>query len=117
MNSVATFTLTMLLAVGAASAAAAQQPASADTVHRTAPAYRRIVPDSLLGQVRVSEDSARGLALARVPNGTLQTLTLMRDHGKLVWSFVIKPQQKAGTAKVYVDAMDGTVSTTEQKAS
>jgi len=126
MNKIATFTLTALVAVGAASAAAAQQPTPMDTARKAAPAYQqssqsqsyqRTVPESLFAQVRISEDSARGLALAKVPNGAIQTLVLHRARGKLLWSFTIKNPRKSGNTEVTVNAMDGTIVSTEQKAS
>jgi uncharacterized membrane protein YkoI len=89
-------------------AAAAQQPA-ADTGLTAAPAYAREVPDSLRAQAKVSEDSARGLALARAPGGTVQALELEREHGKLIWSFDIKIAGKPGITEVNVNALDGSI--------
>ena len=117
MKSITTFALTALFALGAAGAAAAQQPATADTTQKQTPAYQRTVPDSLLSQVKVSEDSARGLAFTKVPGGTVQALLLHRERGKLIWSFTIKPAGKPGTVQVNVSALDGRIMKVEPRSS
>ena len=116
MKSVAQFALAVVLLAGVAGTVAAQQPYPTDTTHRQA-AVRRTVPDSLLSQVKVSEDSARALALARVPNGTLQAILLERRRGKLVWSFAIRDPAKSANTDVYVNALDGSIMNPTQKSS
>jgi len=59
--------------------AAQQSPAAA--------AYKRDVPARLLAQTKISEDSARTVALARVPGATVTALELEREGGRLIWSF------------------------------
>jgi uncharacterized membrane protein YkoI len=115
MNRIAPLTLAGLLLVGATGIAAAQ--VQRDTVKRAAPAYRRTVPDSLLKLAKVTEDSARGLALGRIPSGTLQAIMLQRLRGKLVWSFVIRDPAKAANTEVYIDAENGSYFDPTQKAS
>jgi uncharacterized membrane protein YkoI len=100
-------TATALLTVGGASPAIAQQPAATDAAHRAT--YTREVPDSLLAQAKVGEDSARALALHRVPGGAVRALELEREGGKLIWSFDIKVEGKPGITEVNVDALDGTI--------
>jgi len=117
MKTITTLTFTALLVLGAAGAAAAQQPASTDQIQKQVPAYQRTIPDSLLAQVKVSEDSARGLAFTRVPGGTVQALLLHRERGKLIWSFTIKPADKPGTVQVNVSALDGRIMKVEPNAS
>jgi uncharacterized membrane protein YkoI len=117
MKTITTLTLSALFALGAAGAAAAQQPATTDTIQKQVPAYQRTIPDSLLAQAKVSEDSARGLAFTRVPGGTVQALLLHRERGKLIWSFTIRPAGKPGTVEVNVSALDGRIMKVEQKAS
>jgi uncharacterized membrane protein YkoI len=90
-----------------AGVAAAQQPMAQDTAHQAA--YTREVPDSLLLLTKINEDSARAVALKRVPGGTVQALELEHEHGKLIWSFDVKVKGKAGITEVNVDAMDGTI--------
>ena len=103
----------MLFAGGAL---AAQQPTAADTGHKAAQTYKREVPDSLRSQAKVSEDSARVLALARAPGGAVQALELEREHGKLIWSFDIKIAGKPGITEVNVNALDGSIVGIEHEA-
>jgi uncharacterized membrane protein YkoI len=117
MNTISTFTLTTLLVLGGAGAAAAQQPSSMDSTQKQVPAYQRTVPDSLLAQVKVSEDSARGLAFTRVPGGSVQGLVLHRERGRLIWTFAIKPAGKPGMVEVNVSALDGRILKVEQRSS
>ena len=114
MKSVAQFALTAVLLVGVAGTAAAQQSYPSDTTKKQT-SVRRTVPDSLLSQVKVSEDSARVLALGRVPNGTLQAIVLERRRGALVWSFAIRDPAKSRNTEVYVNAMDGSILNPTQK--
>jgi len=71
--------LVAVLSIVTAGGLTAQQPA--------ARAYKRDVPAELLSQAKISEDSARIVALARVPGGTVKALELEREHGLLIWSF------------------------------
>jgi uncharacterized membrane protein YkoI len=86
-----------------------QQPA--------APAYKRDVPDSLVSKTKITEDSARAIALRRVPGGTIQELELEREDGKLVYSFDIKVAGKAGITEVQVDAVTGKIVAVEHESS
>jgi len=63
----------------------------------------------LKAQAKVGEDSARAVALAQVPNGTIQSGELEREHGKLIYSFDIKVQGRSGIEEVNVDALTGAV--------
>ena len=82
-------------------AALVQQPA--------APAYKREVPDSLMAKVKVTEDSARAIALRRVPGGTVQALELEREGGRLIYSWDIKVAGKPGITEVHVSALTGRI--------
>jgi uncharacterized membrane protein YkoI len=73
-----------------------------------APAPTRNVPDSLAAKAKVSEDSARAIALKRVP-GTLQSTTLERERGRLMYDFKIQRNGRKGTTEVEVNAMTGKV--------
>lgn len=117
MNTVAIVALSAV--VLGAGVSAAQSPTSMDSSKKTMqmPAYRRTVPDSLVAQAKVTEDSARTLAMSKVPNGAIQTLTLERRRGKLVWSFAIRDPAKSGSTQVFVDALDGSVTSGNQKSS
>ena len=80
---------------------AAQQPA--------APAYKREVPAELLAQTKISEDSARTIALKRIPGGAVKALELEREHGLLIWSFDLAVAGKPGIEEVEVDALTGKI--------
>jgi len=116
MRSLAPLALAAVLMAGFAGVAAAQQTPPADTM-KSQGTYKRTVPDSLLSQVKVSEDSARALALAKVPNGMVQALVLERQRGKLVWAFAIRDPAKSANAEVVVNAMDGSIVKPTQKSS
>jgi uncharacterized membrane protein YkoI len=116
MKSVAQFALAGLLLAGVAGAAGAQQSYPSDSTKKQASVHR-MVPDSLLSQVKVSEDSARALAIARVPNGTVQAIVLERRRGTLVWSFAIRDPAKPRSTEVYVNALDGSIMNPTQKSS
>lgn len=98
MRIVAIMSLTTLFVLDLTTGAAAQQPT-----------YKREVPAALAAQAKISEDSARGLALGQAPNGVVQGLELEREHGKLIWSFDIKVQGQPGITEVNVSAIDGSI--------
>lgn len=58
---------------------------------------------------RLSANSARKIALARVPNGRIKSEELEREHGRQIWSFDIVVAGKAGIDEVNVDAHTGAV--------
>jgi len=64
---------------------------------------------------KVSEDSARAIALAQVPNGKVESKELEKEHGKLVYSFDVKVPGKSGVEEVQVDAMTGKVVNTHHE--
>ena len=68
----------------------------------------RTVPDSLVSKAKISEDSARAIALKRVP-GTVQNTELERARGRLLYEFKIKRAGRKGTTEVEVNAMTGRV--------
>jgi len=71
-------------------------------------AQDRNVPDSLVAKAKISEDSARAIALKRVP-GTLQGTELERERGRLMWDFKIQRNGRKGTTEVEVNAMTGRI--------
>jgi uncharacterized membrane protein YkoI len=98
--------VTAALAVGGARPAAAQQAAGQ-------PSYERAVPAALLAQVKIGEDSARVLALKAVP-GTVESVELLREGGKLMWVWDVKVNGKRGITEVSVDALTGKVVSHEE---
>jgi uncharacterized membrane protein YkoI len=91
---------------------AAQQPAA----QQPAAAYKRKVPPALLAQAKITEDSARAVALARVPHATVKEVELEQEHGSLVWSFDLVVAGKAGIEEVNVDALTGKIVSVEHEA-
>jgi uncharacterized membrane protein YkoI len=69
---------------------------------------QRNVPDSLVSKAKISEDSARAVALKRVP-GTVERVELARARGRLLYEFWIKRDGRKGTTEVEVNAATGRV--------
>lgn len=92
-------TLTLVAAVSFAAGSLAAQEAPAPT---------RNVPDSLVAKAKITEDSARAVALKRVP-GSVQGTELEREHGRLLYEFKIQRTGRKGTTEVEVNAMTGKV--------
>jgi uncharacterized membrane protein YkoI len=93
--------LVAVLSLATVGGLAAQQPAG--------PAYKRDVPAELLSQTKISEDSARTIALKRVPGSAVKELELEREHGLLIWSFDLTVAGKPGVEEVEVDALTGKI--------
>jgi len=91
---------------GLAGAAGAQGPPR--PAARSTP-YKREVPRRLLAQTRISEDSARAVAMARIPGAEVQALELENEHGHLIWSWELRLEGKTGIEEVNVDALDGSI--------
>ncbi|MEA2602949.1 MAG: hypothetical protein QOF89_3941 [Acidobacteriota bacterium] len=67
------------------------------------------IPADLAKQAKISLETARATALAKVPNGTVKSEELEKEHGKLIYSFDIQVPGKSGIEEVNVDAIDGKV--------
>jgi len=67
------------------------------------------IPADLAKQAKISLETARATALAKVPNGTVKSEELEKEHGKLIYSFDIQVLGKPGIEEVNVDAIDGKV--------
>ena len=102
MKTMTVLTLIAGLTLGRAGMAAAQQSGVARN-------YERQVPAALLAQAKVSEDSARVLALGTVSGGTVEAVELIREHGQLSWVWDVKVPGKRGITEVSVNAVDGKV--------
>jgi uncharacterized membrane protein YkoI len=100
-------TALVLASVAPAARLAAQQPAAA---------YQRKVPATRLAQAKITEDSARALALAKVPHATIKEVELEQEHGALVWSFDLVVAGKPGIEEVNVDALTGKIVSVEHEA-
>jgi uncharacterized membrane protein YkoI len=55
----------------------------------------------------VSMQTARASALALVPNGTIRSAELEREHGRLIYSFDILIPHRAGVEEVQISATTG----------
>ena len=67
----------------------------------------------LHAQAKVSEADARTTALHKVPDGTIASSELEKEHGKLIWSFDIKRPNSKDITEVQVDAKTGTIVSTQ----
>ena len=91
---VASLTAALVVVVLGASAAHAQN-------------YKRELPDSLKSQAKIAEDAAAKTALAKVPKGTIASVELEKEKGKLIYSYDITVPGKKGVEEVHVDAVTG----------
>jgi uncharacterized membrane protein YkoI len=64
---------------------------------------------ALQKEAKISETDARATALKQVPNGTVKSSELEREHGKLIYSYDITVPGKTGIDEVNVNAIDGSV--------
>jgi len=71
--------------------------------------YKRELPAALVKKAKVTEAAAATAALARVPNGAIQTVELEEEDGKLIYSYDIKVAGKPGIEEVHVSAITGKV--------
>jgi uncharacterized membrane protein YkoI len=69
----------------------------------------------LLQQAKISGDSALKIALARVPNATMKSGEIEKEHGKVVFSFDLAVAGKPGIDEVQVDAVTGKVVSVEHE--
>jgi len=70
---------------------------------------RSDVPADLAKQAKISLETARATALAKVPNGEVRSEELEKEHGKLIYSFDIAVPGKSGIQEVNVSAITGKV--------
>jgi uncharacterized membrane protein YkoI len=88
---------------------AAAAVALAGSVAHAQATYKRDIPDSLAKLAKITEDSAAAIAQKRVPKGTIESVELEREKGKLMFSYDIKTAGKSGADEVNVDAMTGKI--------
>lgn len=101
--------ITRLLVTLTAAVALLSAGATVGAAQATKPSYKREIPSKLSKQAKVAEDSAAVIALAKVPNGKIQSVELEEEHGKLQYSYDIKVSGKSGIEEVNVSAIDGHV--------
>ena len=100
--------------VAGAQAPAASKAAVKTTSTASGPKHHRRAAKTetqadLQKAAKISEADARATALKQVPNGTVKSEELEREHGKLIYSYDITVPGKTGIDEVNVNAMDGTV--------
>lgn len=100
--------ISVLALIAAASALPAQQASQAAKPHARKKA-------SLQSQAKITGDSARVIALARVPNSTVKSMELEREKGMLVYSFDLTVAGKSGVDEVWVNARTGKVVSVEHE--
>jgi hypothetical protein len=64
---------------------------------------------NLAAQAKITEASARAIALASVPGATVKSEELEREHGKLIYSYDLQAAGKPGVEEVNVNAMNGKI--------
>jgi uncharacterized membrane protein YkoI len=101
--------LVLALAAGSATAGSAATKPPASRAKAAAHVRRATGSDSLAGQAKISEATARATALAKVPGGRIKAHELERENGLLIHSFDIVVPGAPGIEEVNVNAMDGTV--------
>ena len=83
-------------------------PAAMLSAQDSTQGIKRMVPDSLVSKANISEDSARAIALHRVP-GTVQAVELDNKRGHLMYQFQIQRAGRQGSTRVNVNALNGHV--------
>ena len=71
-------------------------------------AQERHVPDSLAAKAKITEDSARAVALKRVP-GDVKEISLAKMRTRLVYTFKVQPTGRQGLTDIQVNAANGHV--------
>jgi len=78
--------------------------------------YKKDVPTALAKEARVDETTAAAAARARMPNGTIRSVELEREKGRLIYSYDFIVAGKKGVEEVNVDAVTGKVIATEHES-
>jgi hypothetical protein len=67
------------------------------------------VDPALAAEAKITLDSARAIALHKVPHGTVASEELERENGHLIYSFDVRVPGKSGIQEVNVNAINGAV--------
>jgi uncharacterized membrane protein YkoI len=76
---------------------------------RAVKAGKSVPPPAKLSSTLTAPRTARATALKEVPNGTVKSSELEKEHGKLIYSYDITVPGKSGVEEVNVNAVDGSV--------
>src|SRR5262249_25016995 len=71
--------------------------------------YKKDVPAALAKEAKVDETTAAAAARASMPNSTIRSVELEREHGRLIYSYDFTVAGKKGVEEVNVDAATGKV--------
>lgn len=63
----------------------------------------------LMKEARISMDSARAIALAKVPGATVKSGEIERENGRLIYSFDLETSGRSGIDEVNVNALTGKI--------
>ena len=103
-------TTTVAGAQGTTYKSAAKPATQASTTAKTHKRARKAESQATLQkEAKISEETARATALKEVPNGTVKSSELEREHGKLIYSYDITVPGKSGVEEVNVNAIDGSI--------
>lgn len=83
--------------------------ASAGAQQTTHPAPKSDIPSALAHSARITLDSARNVARAKLPKAWVQSEELERENGRLIYSFDMKTDRKSGIDEVNVNALNGSI--------
>ena len=78
--------------------------------------YKKDIPTALAKEAKVDEVTAAAAARARMPNGTIRSVELEREKGRLIYSYDFTVAGKKGVEEVNVDAVTGKVIATEHES-
>ena len=107
----AIITLAAALALCAAAGTASGQNPTVKTstkaaVHKT---KKTETQADLMKEAKISMDSARTIALAKVPGATVEASEIERENGRLIYSFDLKRAGRTGIDEVNVNALTGKI--------
>lgn len=105
----ATFAVALLLAAPTPAKASGATTAAENAAAQSDSDIRSNIPPDLAKEAKITLDAARATALAKVPNGKVESEELEKEHGKLVYSFDISVPGKSGVEEVNVSAITGKV--------
>lgn len=71
---------------------------------------------TLRATVKVSEDSARAIALKVFPGAVVTAAEVEKEKGKVIWSIELTTRGKKGNDEVNIDAMTGKVLAKEHES-
>ncbi len=78
--------------------------------------YKKDVPAALAKQAKVDEATAAAAARAILPNGTIRSVELEREKGRLIYSYDFIVAGKKGVEEVNIDAATGKAIATEHES-